>query len=239
MILSITGADNLTDTNELLIFKKERDDVELGILYYLEKQGSPRNPTYDWRKEFMQLNGKNNVSLHLCGESVFRVILNNQLENKETNFSKEFSGASRIQININARKDIFTHEEIHNVYLKLLNFGSRLILQYNEHSKSWILPFLEQYPEYHKNIDILLDSSLGKGIVISEFFIPEELKQYSFKYGFAGGVSVENIQEIHSKVKALGVDYWLDLETGSRTDNVFDLNKAKELHRLINLDPNF
>lgn len=232
MILSITGADTQTPIFELNSFHNKNSHVELGLLYYPEKEGTPRNPTLDWRVRFFNMIDKYHIALHLCGENIFRTILSPNFEQSAE--LQEFKKANRIQININARKEIFTHEEIHAVYSKLLNLGCRLILQYNETSKSWVLPFLASNLDSHYNIDILLDSSLGKGIIATEFYIPEELKQYSFKYGFAGGICIENIEEIHNKVRLLGVDYWLDLESGARTNNVFDIMKAYQLSLLVN-----
>lgn len=224
MILSITGADNLTKISDLHNFHENNPHVELGILYYLEKQGTHRNPTFDWRKMFFEQIGSHNVSYHLCGEEVFRSIIDTNFET--TLIFNEFKQASRLQLNINARKDLFNHNEIHQIYSKLVNLGFRIILQYNEHSKSWILPFLDANINFHNQIDILLDSSLGKGVVITEFYIPEELNKYHFKYGFAGGISSENIQNIHEKIKQLNVEYWLDLESGARIDNIFNMDKA-------------
>lgn len=236
MILSITGSDNQTSISELNSFHDKNLHVELGLLYYPEKEGTPRNPTFEWRERFFNMIDKNHIALHLCGEEIFRSILSQGFEQSST--AQEFKKANRIQININARKSIFTHEEIHEVYSKLIKIGCRLIIQYNDTSKAWILPFLESNTNLLNHIDMLLDSSLGKGIVASDFFIPQELQQYSFKYGFAGGISIENIENIHNKVRLLGVEYWLDLESGARTNNVFDLEKAYKLSSLVKSSTN-
>lgn len=199
--------------------------LELGILYFPEKENHSRNPGFDWRKEFFSIIPKENIAIHLCGKTVFKTILS-------TSFSQnplflELQKAQRIQLNINARYDLFDHQSIHQIYSTLLEYGFTIILQYHQRSQSWILPFLAKMDKKHPNIHLLLDSSLGKWVVLEKFEIPQELLSFDYPIAFAGGINPYNIQQIYSKVKKLQLpNYGLDLEFGARTYNEFDLEKV-------------
>lgn len=231
--LSITGADDLTSIHSLSQLVSQFPFLEVAILYYPEKENHNRNPGKGWRNELIRTIDKNNLAVHLCGEKVFRAIL-------EPNFAQskvfdELSKYNRIQININARKNIFSVNEIHKIYTTLLDLNLSLILQYHERSKEWVLPFIQNHRN-NPNINILLDSSLGKGVSPDVFNIPEELKDYNYTIGFAGGVSPENIGRIHNQIKSLNFNnYYIDLESGVRTDNYFDLTKAKQLCEIYSM----
>jgi len=183
--LSITGADNLVDVNQLKNLVNKYPNLELAILYLPEKEDVNRNPGIDWRNKFFNTIPKINTAIHLCGKIAFHTILSDDFE--KSLLFKELKKTQRIQLNINARKDIFSIEDIHEIYKKLLSHDFEIILQYHERSKFWILPFLKEYNS--KNIHILLDASLGKGIAPEKFTIPEELIPFNLPIGFAGGLN--------------------------------------------------
>ena len=47
--LSITGADNLVDINQLKSLVYQYTNLELAILYFPEKENINRNPGFIWR----------------------------------------------------------------------------------------------------------------------------------------------------------------------------------------------
>lgn len=229
--LSITGADDNVNVQELWSLVKEYPQLELGILYMKEKESLPRNPGNSWREHFLNVVPKKNTAIHLCGDIAFQNILSKDF--KDTNFYLELTQYSRVQLNINARKKNFSQEQVLDVYSILLNCGFDIILQYHDDSKETILKALDMFKNYKKQIYILLDSSLGKGVVSKVFEVPSELKGLGFKLGFAGGLSSENIERVHQIVKELNVDYWLDLESSVRIDNQFLMDIARKLCRLV------
>lgn len=82
--LSITGADNKVDVNQLKDFALANKHVELGILYFLEKQVVVRNPDFEWRKNYLKSIPKEQTAFHLCGGEAFWNILADNFE-KTTN----------------------------------------------------------------------------------------------------------------------------------------------------------
>ena len=67
------------------------------------------------------------------------------------------------------------------------------------------------------------------------FSIPEELEQFNqLKIGFAGGLNPNNISNSLNAINTLKCNnFWLDLESGARTDNEFDLNKVKLMCEIV------
>lgn len=231
--LSITGADNKVSVKELSAIAKENSNVEFGVLYLLERQGVNRNPDYAWRQDYFNAMPKEQTSLHLCAAQAFQDLLRDDFQFFKNDYGfnvfNELKQANRIQLNINSRHQIFSVEEIHKIYTRLLENGLRIIVQYNDNSKKWIDPYVLN-SSFKDQIDILLDSSLGRGVVSETFELPEVFKGMSFKYGLAGGVNLENIERVKAQAKELMVPYWIDLESGSRTKNEFDMeNKVKGL----------
>lgn len=182
-----------------------------------------RNPDFEWRKNYLKNIPKEQTAFHLCGGEAFWNILADNFE-KSSQY-EELKQVNRVQLNINARHRIFSVEEIHGVYDKLLGLGMNIIVQFNDNSKEWIVPYVQKSKNL-QNIDILLDSSLGRGILRENFEVPEVLKFYFFKYGLAGGVNIENIKRVRQQGDNLGAPYWVDLESGARTNNEFDFGKG-------------
>lgn len=230
--LSITGADNKVCVNELSKVAKNNPQVEFGILYLLERQGTKRNPDYAWRQEYFKAMLKEQTSLHLCAAQAFKEILRDDYQTFINEFGfnvfNELTQANRVQLNINSRHQIFTIEEIQKIYTRLLENGLKIIVQYNDNSKKWIDTYVLK-TKFKDQIYILMDSSLGRGVIANSFEIPECFKDFNFTYGFAGGVNVENIESVKLKCDELSVNYWIDLESGARTDNEFDMEKVFKL----------
>ena len=227
--ISITGADDNTSITQLVELNKNFPYAEWGILYFPEKEGAKRNPTKEWRKEFLANIPKDKTAIHLCGEDVFNEILSDNFDTSE--LKAELSKFGRIQLNINARKlkNLFTDEQIAAIYHKLLTSGFHIIAQYNHISENAIRKFIETNNVNYDYFDILLDSSLGKGVSPDTWTVPQGLS-HKVTLGFAGGLNPENISNNYQKIDPITKNnYWLDLESGARTENEFDLEKVKNI----------
>ena len=223
---SITGADDEVSVDVLLEIQAKYPLVEWAILYFPEKEGHPRNPTSKWRQEFLSKVGKSNSALHLCGTQVFREILTG-------NISEEFSGYGRIQLNINARRQEFTDEEVISVYKALLEDGHRLILQCHDATAELIFDFVKSLrsTRYFEQVDVLFDASRGRGEEPESWPAGYELP-CGVRSGYAGGLNPsnmgKNLLKIQTIRKNLGA-YWMDMESGVRTDNKLDRNKVESV----------
>lgn len=224
---SLTGADDKIDPESLVQLSLRYPFVEWAILYFPEKEGEARNPSREWRLKFAQLRQRFNMksALHLCGFNVFNEILRNEVPE---DFLQELRSYDRIQLNINARKEQFDAKEVMRVYDFLAARGHSLILQCHPGTQSLINGYLAQTP-YLDQLGVLYDASRGKGVLSSEWAKPLEVVGRPIPCGYAGGLSPENIETSLAEIDAVAGQfvYWVDMETGLRTENEFDLAKAQ------------
>ena len=77
-----------------------------------------------------------------------------------------------------------------------------------------------------EKVSVLLDASGGMGIDTPIKVLPNAGK--NFKVGYAGGFNPDNVAEKLTYLyeqKEVG-DFWIDMESGVRTDDWFDLDKV-------------
>lgn len=222
--VSFSGADNQVSLYDLeaLCERYAADTMELGILYFPEREGTSRYPSAVWRNQLLEANLGCAVSAHLCGPQVFREILAHDAKRLE-----DLSQFSRIQVNINASD--FTQDEIFQVYDTLASEKDRtLVLQYYPQLAPTVSRYFETRGRAALSCDVLFDASRGKGIAAREWPGPL-FESSSVRYGYAGGLSPETMEETwpHIQAAAAGTQqFWIDMESGIRTQNVFDISKA-------------
>ena len=79
------------------------------------------------------------------------------------------------------------------------------------------------------NVSVLLDASGGQGIDTPIKVLPNADKP--FKVGYAGGINPDNVADKlayliqHNEVG----DFWIDMESGVRTDDWFDTDKVRRV----------
>ena len=76
------------------------------------------------------------------------------------------------------------------------------------------------------HITTLLDASGGRGVDTGI-----EVLKLPHKIGYAGGITPENVEEkLTFLMESDDVDsFWIDMETGVRTDDWFDLDKVENV----------
>lgn len=228
-LVSLTGADDNVSPADLVIISAKYQSVppEWAILYFPEKQGTQRNPSAPWREEFLA-QPLPFTAVHLCGSQVFRDILD---PNTAPAIVADLRRYGRIQLNINARRPEFSDDEVLTVYWTLFDAGIRLILQYHDGSKSIIERFLmDLSPEEVSRVDILFDGSKGKGQRPGSWPSLLEIGPREPCCGYAGGLGPEVVSTELMKITVAAVPssrpFWIDMESGIRTDNEFDLVKV-------------
>lgn len=227
-LTSFTGADDYTNLNELAAVERDnefyRGNIEWALLYFPEKECTPRNPSQRTRDAIVH-----NVQFsaaHLCGEQVFRSLLAQDVDTID-----DLKQYSRVQVNINARKVIFTPAEVKTVYDILRSNGIHIIYQYHDDSAALIGEYTSDHA-YDGTWDILLDQSKGKGVVAETWDVPGLPGRA--RYGFAGGISPDNIEDVLVTLEAMTMPRgWIDMESGVRTDNKFDLTKCRQILQAV------
>lgn len=226
--VSITGADDKVARQALIERSQRFPFVEWAILYFPEKEGAARNPTAAWRKSLAEARERFGLktALHLCGREVFHAIL----EDRAQELFAELPYYDRVQVNINARDGHFDDKAVYAVYEALAEQHCTLILQRHPGTEDVVAQYLDDHPAgiVVNKVSVLLDASRGRGITPTEWPRPVSIHGLEVDTGYAGGLSPDNIQEVEAATRqaAFGRRYWLDMETGVRTDNVFDLAKV-------------
>ncbi len=237
--ITFTGPDEQTDVDELFALSEQYPIIEWGILWYPKKMGSPRYPSKEWISKF--LNNKPDsvkTSLHICGNDAFNFA--RDVENKEGmwDYIRQFN---RVQLNFPSKLDLdmvfkllCMEEKYYNLRYAARRYNNCdpeyrfVIIQANENNKI-INACLEDCYEFQ----FLYDSSRGKGKEIEK--IPSPVP-HKFN-GYAGGFSPDNIISILTKIDAAIPQesaIWVDMETGVRTDNQFDLEKVRSILEVVN-----
>lgn len=228
-LVSFVGVDEKTDFAEL---EKVSNSVaglgfiEWSVLFSDSKSvgNYARYPSYNFCKEFLKKSADTNYvhsSLHLCGSVIERYL------NKEKDVIDLCQDAQRIQLNLNI-KEYPNHVELtERLWSVVKQFGHSIILQQNKTKEKFMKVFFEQ-EFFPVPISVLHDGSGGFGRVISNVSPPDD-KYYT---GYAGGINPGNVAEIVKMIDAVNTNnkrYYIDMESGVRVDNVFSLEKCKEV----------
>lgn len=223
--ISITGADDAVDPSHLVALSHEFPAAEWAILLLPSRAGTPRFPKIDWIKSFAQQAAACNAdmqaaacntAMHLCGDALLGFIAG------DAAILDAMQGFSRIQLNLKFGDVEGQYDE--NALLKRVADNPRwqFIIQYAK-DKQGLLPLLKDIP----NHAVLFDESAGRGISPDSWDAPLA----GHFCGYAGGLRPDNVAQnldVIAKVAA-GQETWIDMETGVRTDDVFDLAKVRRV----------
>lgn len=210
--ITFTGADDSTDV-ERIVELSRRYPIEIG---YLISATNKRNRyAHEFLLDDVMYLAENgvNIAFHLCGR-----IVDDYVYGAKTDifFYPILPAVKRIQLNI--KRDIGS--------LYILNENAKLnfvdiILQHREGN----------FPPQYSNIYYLFDCSGGRGIV------PETYINHPGKgrfVGYAGGISDKNVKKILNVLPVKNdQEYWIDMETGVRTDDWFDLDKIEKVCKIV------
>lgn len=222
--VTITGADDQTDIDSLLELSQKYPFVEWAILYSPNQDGAPRYPLAKWRNAFIDAARGTAVrrAMHLCGPSV------RELMSQGAQKLAYRAGYQRVQLNFNAKR--FTNAEL----IKLARSAGwaefwdgspqGVIVQHNSANEAVPEIFISNGCS---DVQVLFDSSGGRGLELDTYPTPLP----DFLCGYAGGIGPDNIDSALQKAAAAAGsrDYWIDMESKVRTDEVFDLEKVEKV----------
>lgn len=213
---SITGADDAVDTGDLTEIAVEYPFVEWAILLLKARAGEPRFPTSGWIENFSKNTHGQNKAMHLCDDAFLGFI------DKQSDIMELMSGFQRIQLNLKYG-DVEGKYDPAALVARVKEFPQwQFIIQYTP-EKQGLLPLLKDVP----NHAVLFDASAGRGIVPDSW--PAPLPGHFC--GHAGGLTPENVGKNLESISrvAAGQVIWIDMETGVRTDNKFDVAKVRRV----------
>lgn len=223
--VTMTGADDSVDPDQLVQISKCFPFVEWGVLFSGKKQGGPRYPSSTWQNELWKAASQGlQLSAHLCGRWVRDLVLKATPSwwTEHGDFTKAFA---RVQLNF--------HGEYHKAALgfvqTLREHPHDYIFQHDGVNDGLISSFTRKD---HLKVFPLFDRSGGAGLSPKEW--PRPIWHYS---GYAGGLGPDNLREELDRILqvARGHRIWIDMETKIRSndDKMFDLDKVVRCLELV------
>ncbi|MCW2195117.1 hypothetical protein AB7M45_007888 [Bradyrhizobium elkanii] len=200
--ISFTGADEWTSVEEMHKLSGKYP-IYWGLLFSPKRQGTdPRYPTGDALSRLMWSNLR--LSAHLCGDYSRRIMAGESIVDT---IPVDLGYFTTIQVN---------HTE--PVPAKIIQFRNgwgnmRAIAQTRA----------DTFPT-DTSVDWLFDRSGGASIAPTAWPAHPGGDQL---VGYAGGISPDNVREVMSVLEQMKGRYWIDMESGVRTDDRFDLEKCR------------
>lgn len=221
----ICGMDDQTDIKQLEDLKKKYPFVEWGVLFSTNRRGKARYPSISWIEEFLN-SETGNVSAHFCGSYPRDILEVGNIE-EILNLSNKFDSI-QLNYNLEFRKNKWKKDNLILALETSKKLNKDIILQFNEFNK----PYIDYELIYsYDNIRFLNDSSGGNGKVIKELTSPVS----NIYTGYAGGINLDNIDLIVNNITSFDNQdtVWIDLESGARIDNIFDINTVDSILSIV------
>lgn len=209
--ITFTGVDEKTNLRTLQHIQNVYPKAEFGVLtsYHWYENGN----RYMDPMLIKNLRGTRlHLALHLCGSAAhdatngFWSDINHLLYGNLDIFP-------RVQLNVATRKDnpeYIIHNTNKEIIVQAKGIGDTKLF---DSTRSW-------YPE--SKCSILLDGSGGRGIDTGI----EVLNNHE-KVGYAGGINPDNVKEkLEYLLENVDGDFWIDMESGVRTGDWFDVEKV-------------
>ena len=219
--ITFTGVDDETDLHRLVDIQKKYPKVEFGVLVSRKwKENGPRFLSPFKTKELRGLGLR--LSAHLCG-SIARDVLHMGGFSNTDDFPKIIDMFSRVQLNVS------NYDEPENMspYILPGPLQEIIIQQAFDHNTFMLCRIASG-----DCISILLDESGGNGI---DTPINMPLYLQNVHVGFAGGINPDNVVAKVREITSLPQvgRFWIDMESGVRTYDRFDLDKVEQVCELV------
>lgn len=222
--VTISGADDSVDPLHLLALSKKYPFVEWGILLSKSAQGRDRYPTLEWLKKLRAVIAINDIDVrlsgHMCGRWARDICIGDW--SYIDDHGSVFTMFNRFQLNIST----YMHKVNAFFIPELSEIGKQIIIQVKDFNNE----ILADAKKAGVDAVPLFDRSGGRGVVPEEW--PRANSEMSIS-GYAGGLSPINVQRevrrILMESNDINTPIWIDMESGVRTDNKFDMDKVKQV----------
>lgn len=207
--ISFTGADS-DDLIPGMQSLSEKYPVEWGILVDEDQAGETLFPSGETLRAIKAASGLK-LAAHVCGKQA-RLIVN---EPQKATIS--LAGFQRLQVNHGFEGS--SPDQVENAVWFGRQNGVRTMLQ-----------TISEFPS-DLRLDWLYDVSFGTGKSPGKWpALPEQPPLC----GYSGGIHPANVKDVLKAISApAGAQYWIDMESGIRTDAAFDLLKCEEICRAV------
>lgn len=235
--VTITGADDTVDPVDLLKLSARYPFVEWGILLSKGailggRQGTLRYPTRAWILDELRkanLSTIMNLSLHLCG-ATSRDVQEGFLDDL---LPYIVMGFRRVQLNGFEPRELYRVQCARDCTPLMRRCWRGIISQDRDYAS---VEFILQSRDLglvsstlrtdmdhtsFQDASVLYDPSGGRGLDSTPF----DVRASTVPIGLAGGITPENVVAKLEAADRLGYA-WIDMESGVRTDDRFDLEKV-------------
>ena len=208
--VAFTGADDAKDCPGMVQLSRKYP-IEWGLLIDRQKAGGPLFPSVEHIERFRKLGLR--LCAHVCGSLASEIANGSEP-------TLDLGGFSRIQVNHG--RGGADAEVVANVARFASIHGVRGILQCSGSS----------FPQHATSVDWLFDVSFGKGVPATKF------PAIWFDHPLCGLSSGINPANVRAKIEHQfdvrpGVAYWIDMESGVRSDGAFDLQLCEAVCRAV------
>ena len=217
--ITFTGIDGKTDLDALYEIQRQYPIAEFGVLVaknWRENGNRYFNPSYLDALKQRSGPGGLNLSAHLCGSVARAAVRGNFEPFRDWARSSPFI-FNRCQLNIATSKE---NPDSFDVCEDAFLFDEIILQQRSVENCD--LYINSKWNEY---VTMLLDASGGEGIDTSLVAFVGK------KIGYAGGINPDNVAEKLTFLmeNELVGDFWIDMESGVRTDDWFDIDKVRRV----------
>lgn len=208
--VTFSGIDSWTKPKEVQALYQAYPFVEFVYLLTDNRKAGNRYPMPVILKAYKPLGVP--MAVHLCGRIAHDLVTTGDWKPVEKMLGDSMRLFSRIQLNIpktnHFSRDLHFPED--KQIIIQLHEGTRALFDHYAH-----LPCIQGFQ----------DGSGGHGILCTEWMEP-----LSPFFGYAGGLNAENVVQ---SVRAIGQvcpsDFWIDMESGVRTNDKFDIRKCRRV----------
>lgn len=216
--VTVTGADDLVDPRELVALSTRFPFVEWGILFSSSRAGQPRYPTEGWIRSLVRTIRHQPVHLaaHFCGARARDALNGFELWNDDLR-----PAFDRVQLN--------GYEALTSAFCDMVNGvtsgGPEYILQ--ARTVAGLATALRDRGRITRG-SVLVDPSGGRGLDAHAMWAAVEAGDEWI--GFAGGITPNNVADVIGFLnERRSGPFWIDMESGVRTDGLFDLGLVVEV----------
>ena len=202
--ITFTGIDERTDLIAAYNLARKYP-IEWGVLYSPSSSG--KKPRYPSTSLVLQVpNVLDRTAIHLCGAAA-------RSQNDMEYMSDIYDTFGRVQINL-------PDDKYNLPNIQQMASMSKVIVQSRDNEKF-------DHAKFGHDANLLFDKSGGKGEKSNVYPTASPRKLV----GYAGGFTPDNVAEFVSNPPT--ERYWIDMESGVRTDDWLDLNKCEAVCRAV------
>jgi hypothetical protein len=218
--VTITGADDEVNPADLALLSREFPFVEWAVLCSRKRAGTPRYPSERWMQRFAEVFRQEpnaHVAAHLCGQMADDTLSG---DGRVVSWLQRFGVFDRVQVNG------FRHANEDLNELVELSANLEWILQVRDRESVAAACYMGGCFYYSPGrVSMLWDASGGRGVF--ELNWPSE--PMPIPIGFAGGIGPDTVAAVLAALGDGRGDFWIDMESGVRTDDHFDLTKVRKV----------